>query len=65
LLNALASLGFDTAQIVHSALSCACDSAGALWWVLRKKEEQMTFEDVTHTALNPLTNNFQDRITAD
>ena len=52
LLNTLASLGFDTAQIVHSVLSYACDSAGALWWMLRKKEEKMAFEDVTHTALN-------------
>ena len=37
LLNVLAALGFDTAQIVHSVLSDACDSAGALWWILRKK----------------------------
>ncbi len=26
---------------MHSALSCARDSAGALWWMLRKKEEQI------------------------
>ena len=37
LLNVLAALGFDTAQIVHSVLSDACDSAGALWWILKKK----------------------------
>ena len=37
LLNVLAALGFDTAQIVHSVLSDACDSAGAVWWMLRKK----------------------------
>jgi hypothetical protein len=37
LLNVLAGLGFDTAQIVHSVLSDACDSAGAVWWMLRKK----------------------------
>jgi hypothetical protein len=37
LLSVLAALGFDTAQIVHSVLSDACDSAGALWWMLRKK----------------------------
>jgi len=37
LLSVLAAMGFDTAQIVHSVLSDACDSAGALWWMLRKK----------------------------
>jgi hypothetical protein len=37
LLSVLAALGLDTAQIVHSVLSDACDSAGALWWMLRKK----------------------------
>ena len=37
LLSVLVALGFDTAQIVHSVLSDACDSAGALWWMLRKK----------------------------
>ena len=52
LLNTLASLGFDTAQIVHSVLSYACDSAGALWWMLRKKEERTLLEDITHTALD-------------
>ena len=46
LLNTLASLGFDTAQLVHSVLSYACDSAGALWWMLRKKEERMVFEEM-------------------
>lgn len=36
-LSALAALGFDTGQMVHSVLSNACDSSGALWWILRKK----------------------------
>ena len=49
LLNTLASLGFDTAQIVHSVLSYACDSAGALWWILRKKE--LTLADIQHSAV--------------
>jgi hypothetical protein len=51
LLNALASLGFDTAQIVHSVLSYACDSAGAIWWMLRKKEEKMILEEVQPSAV--------------
>ena len=37
MLSTLAALGFDTGQIVHSVLSDACDSAGALWWIMRKK----------------------------
>ncbi|KAG8834763.1 hypothetical protein FRC17_007270 [Serendipita sp. 399] len=37
ILSSLAALGFDTGQIVHSVLNNACDSAGALWWILRKK----------------------------
>lgn len=50
LLNSLSSLGFDTAQIVHSVLSYACDSAGAIWWMLRKKEEKMILEEVQPSA---------------
>ena len=37
LLSVPDALGYDTAQIVHSVLSDACDSAGALWWMLRKR----------------------------
>jgi hypothetical protein len=37
MLSGLAALGFDTGQIVHSVLSNACDSTGALWWIMRKK----------------------------
>ncbi|PVF97966.1 Pkinase-domain-containing protein [Serendipita vermifera] len=37
MLSALAALGFDTGQIVHSVLTNACDSSGALWWIMRKK----------------------------
>ncbi|KAG8799542.1 hypothetical protein FRC16_004870 [Serendipita sp. 398] len=37
MLSSLSALGFDTGQVVHSVLSNACDSAGALWWILRKK----------------------------
>jgi hypothetical protein len=51
LLNTLATLGFDTAQIVHSVLSYACDSAGAVWWMLRKKEERMILEEVQPSAM--------------
>ncbi|KAF8154615.1 hypothetical protein B0H34DRAFT_783761 [Crassisporium funariophilum] len=51
LLNTLSSLGFDTAQIVHSVLTNACDAAGAVWWMLRKKEEKRILEDIEPTTL--------------
>ncbi|KAG1874936.1 Pkinase-domain-containing protein [Suillus subluteus] len=40
LLNSLSLLGFDTSQIVHSVLSDACDAAGAIWWMLKRKREK-------------------------
>jgi hypothetical protein len=40
LLSSLSSLGFDTAQIVHSVLTDACDATGAIWWMLKKKSEK-------------------------
>jgi hypothetical protein len=40
LLSSLSALGFDTGQIVHSVLTDACDSNGALWWLLKKKAER-------------------------
>ena len=45
LLNALSMLGFDTAQIVHSVLSNACDAAGAVWWMLKKQAEKKQAEE--------------------
>lgn len=40
LLNNLSGLGFDIGQMVHSVLSDACDSSGALWWMLMRKSEK-------------------------
>ena len=51
LLNTLSTLGFDTAQIVHSVLTNACDAAGAVWWMLRKREERHILEDNETSAL--------------
>lgn len=45
LLNTLSSCGFDTGQIVHSVLTNACDSAGAVWWMLKKKAERKALND--------------------
>jgi hypothetical protein len=50
LLNTLSTLGFDTAQIVHSVLTNACDAAGAVWWMLRKREERHILEDSEASA---------------
>ncbi|KZT25853.1 Pkinase-domain-containing protein [Neolentinus lepideus HHB14362 ss-1] len=44
LLNGLSVLGFDTGQMVHSVLSDACDSTGALWWMLRRRAERKAIE---------------------
>jgi len=46
LLNALSALGFDTAQIVHSVLSDACDAAGSIWWMLMRKHEKRIVDEV-------------------
>ncbi|KAG6887735.1 hypothetical protein C0992_010922 [Termitomyces sp. T32_za158] len=45
ILNTLSILGFDTAQIVHSVLSDACDATGALWWMLKKKAEKLQTDE--------------------
>ncbi|KAF8479939.1 hypothetical protein JB92DRAFT_3274794 [Gautieria morchelliformis] len=47
LLNSLSALGFDTGQMVHSVLTDACDSSGALWWMMRKKAERRALEEAT------------------
>ncbi|KAJ7750396.1 Pkinase-domain-containing protein [Mycena maculata] len=44
LLNTLSMLGFDIAQIVHSVLSDACDAAGAVWWMLKRRAEKRSLE---------------------
>lgn len=45
LLNSLSVLGFDTGQIVHSVLSDACDAAGAVWWITKRKAEKRALEE--------------------
>lgn len=40
LLENMSNLGLDASQIVHSVLTDACDSTGALWWMLRRKFER-------------------------
>lgn len=44
LLNTLNNTGFDVGQMVHSVISDACDSAGALWWMLKRKAEKKALE---------------------
>ncbi|EGO19924.1 hypothetical protein SERLADRAFT_442739 [Serpula lacrymans var. lacrymans S7.9] len=45
LLNSLSLLGLDTGQVVHSVLSNACDAAGALWWMLKRKSEKKALSE--------------------
>ncbi|EIM83718.1 Pkinase-domain-containing protein [Stereum hirsutum FP-91666 SS1] len=51
LLNGLSGLGFDTAQIVHSVLSDACDATGAMWWILKRRAEKKVLEEGGLSAL--------------
>ena len=53
LLNTLSLLGFDMGQIVHSVLSNACDAAGALWWMLRRKAEKKGVEESGQSGTVP------------
>ena len=46
LLNNLSALGFDTGQMVHSVLTDACDSSGAIWWMMRKKAERKALDEL-------------------
>jgi hypothetical protein len=39
LLDSLTTLGFDTGQMVHSVMTNACDSSGAVWWMLKTKSD--------------------------
>ncbi|OAV93380.1 CAMK/CAMKL/MARK protein kinase [Puccinia triticina 1-1 BBBD Race 1] len=41
-MKSLSDLGFDTGQIVHSVQSFACDSSGALWWLMKRKKEKQS-----------------------
>jgi hypothetical protein len=54
LLNALSTMGFDTAQIVHSVISDACDSTGALWWMLIRKHEKQILGEVRAVSPEPV-----------
>ena len=59
LLNSLSVLGFDTGQIVHSVLSDACDAAGAIWWMTKRKAEKRALEEtqtilITHATADEL-----------
>ncbi|KAJ3927584.1 MAG: Pkinase-domain-containing protein [Lentinula lateritia] len=47
LLNVMSLLGFDLGQIVYSVLNDACDSAGAVWWMLKRKAEKKLLEEGT------------------
>ncbi|KDN37265.1 Pkinase-domain-containing protein [Tilletiaria anomala UBC 951] len=40
LLASLSALGLDVGQVVHSVMNDACDSSGALWWLLKRKADE-------------------------
>lgn len=61
LLNGLSGLGFDTAQIVHSVLSDACDATGAMWWILKRRAEKRVVEEGGLGALGVLEREKQEQ----
>ncbi|KAJ4474351.1 Pkinase-domain-containing protein [Lentinula aciculospora] len=52
LLNVMSLLGFDLGQIVYSVLNDACDSAGAVWWMLKRKAEKKLLEEGTDSLFS-------------
>ncbi|KIK57429.1 hypothetical protein GYMLUDRAFT_75618 [Collybiopsis luxurians FD-317 M1] len=54
LLNMMSLLGFDLGQIVYSVLNDACDSASAVWWMLKRKAEKKLVEDGTDSLFSGL-----------
>ncbi|KAJ3738718.1 Pkinase-domain-containing protein [Lentinula detonsa] len=52
LLNMMNLLGFDLGQTVYSVLNDACDSAGAVWWMLKRKAEKKLLEEGTDSLFS-------------
>ncbi|KAK7436709.1 hypothetical protein VKT23_018963 [Stygiomarasmius scandens] len=60
LLNMMSLLGFDSGQIVYSVLNDACDAAGAVWWMLKRKAEKKMLEDGLDALADSLTSSSVD-----
>ncbi|KAI0057176.1 Pkinase-domain-containing protein [Artomyces pyxidatus] len=58
LLNSLSALGFDTGQMVHSVLSNACDAAGAMWWMLKRRAERKAIEEGVKSVLTQVEEHY-------
>ncbi|KAF5391001.1 hypothetical protein D9757_003970 [Collybiopsis confluens] len=54
LLNMMSLLGFDLGQMVYSVLNDACDSASAVWWMLKRKAEKKLSEEGTDSLFSGL-----------
>ncbi|KAF9063017.1 hypothetical protein BDP27DRAFT_1335869 [Rhodocollybia butyracea] len=52
LLNMMNLLGFDLGQIVYSVLNDACDSASAVWWMLKRKAEKKLLDEGTDSLFS-------------
>lgn len=57
LLDNLGLLGFDTGQIIHSVRHDACDTSGAIWWMLKLKAEQKEVETMELASVAPAKSN--------
>ncbi|KAI8445955.1 CAMK/CAMKL/MARK protein kinase [Phakopsora pachyrhizi] len=57
LLKSLSTLGFDTGQVIHSVQSNACDSSGAMWWLLKRKMDRLAADkELSEKFSNRLSN---------
>ncbi|KAM0751665.1 Pkinase-domain-containing protein [Meredithblackwellia eburnea MCA 4105] len=52
LLESLTLIGFDSGQITHSVQTDACDSSGAVWWMLKRKLDMREQERLETEAVN-------------
>lgn len=52
LLGRLRDLGFDEGQVEHSIRTDACDSCGAVWWMLLRKLEEKEREAAYRAAMD-------------
>ncbi len=62
LLHQLSTLGMDVGQMVHSVVTDACDTSGAMWWMLLRKArdrrpEQLPASPAVADSINTTVDN--------
>ena len=64
LLKGLTALGIDVGQLMHSVASDACDSAAAMWWIMRAKQLERGETDASVQAMNAAATRRRERAAA-